>query len=421
MNMAVGSLIVLVVLAIAYATDKLPAAVVAMTAAIACALLKMIGYADAFSSLAGSAAVLLMTMMVVGGAIFHTGLAARIAAAFLKLTGTSEAGIMIAVMLVAALFSSVLNNVGVVVMLMPIVLKMCKDAKISISKGLMPLAYGAAVGGIITLVGAASSVTANGLLEEAGVETVGFGEFAIIGIPLTVLGVIYMATIGRKIIPTTDATFEGLDIYDESKVQNDTKKQIICGVVFIILIICMAKQPFGMPLYFISALGALVLVLTGCISEKDAYKSIDWPTIVICGAMIAVGKAVSSTGGSQLIADWVVNTLGENPSPYFVTALVLIVVTIMTQFLSNVSTATLMTPIAVAIASGIGCNPKTMGIIVIIAANASFLTPVGAQAFTVIYPMGKYKFLDFFKVGLPLAIINTLLGILLVPMIWPFF
>lgn len=420
MSMAVGSLVLVAVLAVAYAVDKVPAAVVAITAAMVCAMLHMIKFAGAFSGLAGSAAVLLMSMMIVGGALFHTGLAARIATAFLKLTGTTETGIMVAVMAVAALLSSVLNNVGVVVTLMPIVLKMCKDANVPISRGLMPLSYGAAVGGIITLIGAASTVTANGLLEASGVESVNFLELGFIGVPLTILGIIYMATIGKKLIPVTPASFEGLDIYDESKVNNDNTKQIICSIVFAILLICMAKPPFGFPLYFISSLGALVLVLTGCISEKDAYKSIDWPTIVICGAMIAVGNAVSNTGGSKLIANWVVSTLGAHPSPYFVTALVLLVVTIMTQFLSNVSTATLMTPIAIAIASGIGVNPKTVGIVVIIAANASFLTPVGAQAFTVIYPIGKYKFLDFFKVGLPLAIINTILAIALVPMIWPF-
>lgn len=420
MNMAVASLIVVVVLAIAYALDKLPAAVVAITAAMLCGALKMIPYANAFSGLAGSAAVLLMSMMIVGGALFHTGLAAKLARSFLKLTGTSESGIMVAVMLVAALLSSVLNNVGVVVTMMPIVLKMCKDSNMPISKGLMPLAYGAGVGGAITLVGTASSVTANGILEASGVDPISFLELAWVGIPLTILSVVYVATLGRKLVPNTGASFDNLEIYDDSKIIDDPKKQWVCGIIFAIVLVSMAKQPFGLPLYFISSAGALVLVLTGCITEKEAYKSIDWPTILICGAMIAVGNAVSATGGSQLIADWVVNTLGADASPYFVTALIVIVVTIMTQFLSNVSTATLMTPIGIAIAAGIGCNPKTIGIIVAIAANASFLTPVGAQAFTVIHTPGKFKFLDFFKVGLPIVIINTLLAILIVPMVWPF-
>ena len=286
----------------------------------------------------------------------------------------------------------------------------------------MPLAYGAAIGGIITLVGAASSVTANGLLEAAGVATVNFAELAWVGIPLTVLGVLYIAFFGQKVIPDTGHDFTGLPVYSEEDEKNEsTTKQIITAVVFLAIIVCMIVTPFGWPLYFISSVGALILVLTGCITEKQAYAAIDWPTIVICGAMIAVGSAVTKTGGSDLIANWVVKVLGENPNPTLITLVICLVVTVVTQFMSNVSTATLMTPIAIAIAQGIGCNPKTIGIIVIIAANASMLTPVGAQAFTVVYGPGKFKFMDFFKVGLPLVIINTLLAVLLVPQIWPFF
>ena len=270
--------------------------------------------------------------------------------------------------------------------------------------------------------GAASSVTANGLLEAAGVATVNFAELAWVGIPLTVLGVLYIAFFGHKIIPDTGHDFTGLPVYSEEDEKNEsTTKQIITAVVFLAIIVCMIVTPFGWPLYFISSVGALILILTGCITEKQAYAAIDWPTIVICGAMIAVGSAVTKTGGSDLIANWVVKVLGENPNPTLITLVICLVVTVVTQFMSNVSTATLMTPIAIAIAQGIGCNPKTIGIIVIIAANASMLTPVGAQAFTVVYGPGKFKFMDFFKVGLPLVIVNTLLAVLLVPQIWPFF
>lgn len=325
-----------------------------------------------------------------------------------------------AVTLVAALLSSVLNNVGVVVTLMPIVLKMCKDAKVSPSRGLMPLAYGAGVGGIITLVGAASSVTANGIMEASGVEGVSFIELAWVGIPLSALSIVYIAFFGQKLIPDNGFDFSTMELYDKDETEASVTKQWICGIIFTLVIIFMAYQPFGLPLYFISSLGALILVLTGCISEKDAYSSIDWSTILICGAMIAVGNAVSSTGGSDLIGQWVVNVLGESASPYLITLVIVVVVTLVTNFLSNVSTATLMIPIVIAIAGGIGCNPKTLGIIVIIAANASFMTPVGAQAFTVVYGPGKYKFLDYAKVGLPITIINTLLALVLVPMVWPF-
>ena len=421
MTPAVGSLLLVVVLAVAFALDKVPAAVAAITAAMVCAALKYIPYANAFSPLAAGSCVLLASMMIVGGALFRTGLASRIAKWFLKITGTTERGIMVAAMTIGALLSSVLNNVGVVVCIMPIVMGMCRDAHMSPSRALMPLAYGAALGGGITLVGAASTVTANDLLEAAGVPGVNFLELAWIGVPLTVLSIIYIGIFGPKLIPDYGFDFTGIEIVEFD--DNDPvmkRKQAITAVIFVLLIVCMAKQPFGLPLFFISSIGALVLVLAGCLTEKEAYASIDWPTIFIGGAMIAVGNAVQKTGGSKLIADWVVNVLGKDASPMMITVVVLLTVTVVTQYMSNVSTTTLMTPIVIAVAKGVGCDPKTLGIIVMIAANASLLTPVGAQAFTVIYTPGKYKFTDYFKVGIGMCIINTILAIIIVPMVWPF-
>ena len=240
MTPAIGSLLIIVVLAVVYAIDKLPPAVVAISAAVVCALCGMISYEDVFSALGGTSAVLLMSMMIVGGALFHTGLAAKIAEFFLRFTGTSERGIMVAVTLVTAMISSVLNNVGVVVTLMPIVLKMCKDAKVSPSRGLMPLAYGAGVGGIITLVGAASSVTANGIMEASGVEGLSFIELAWVGIPLSVLSILYIALFGQKLIPDNGFDFSTMELYNKEESETSVTKQWICGIIFALVIIFMA-------------------------------------------------------------------------------------------------------------------------------------------------------------------------------------
>lgn len=195
---------------------------------------------------------------------------------------------------------------------------------------------------------------------------------------------------------------------------------IISGIVLICVVLGMAFNPGGIPLYMISSIGALVVILTGCITEKQAYASISWPVIVIAGGMIAVSNAVSKSGGGDMIANFVVEVLGKNSSPYLITAVLLLVVTVMTQFLSNVSTAALMTPIAVFIAQGIGVNPVTMAMIVAIGANASFMTPVGTQSLTTICDPGHYKFRDYVKVGTPVVLINFLIGLVLIPLIWPF-
>lgn len=418
MDQATLSLIVLVCIAVAFVTERIPVSLVAVMGAMACGLMGLIPLNQMFAGFSGGSAVLLMSMMIVGSSLFHTGLARRISQHLLKYTGTSEKGIVLATMIIGAAMSSICNNVGVVVTLMPIVLGMCRDANVKPSRVLYPLAAATGIGGVITLMGTASSVTANSILESMNIPTFGFLEFAWIGIPLTILGIAYIMLFGLKLLPSYEVDWSAMEVDKEDNA--NPKKMWICGTILILVILFMAFNPTGLPLFVISSLGAVIIILTGCMTDKQAYRSIDWTTIFIAGGMAAVSTAVMKAGGGELIANGVVKVLGEAPSPYLITAVVLLVTSVMTQFLSNVATASLMTPIAIFIAQGIGANANTMAMVVAIAANSSFATPVGAQAFTVVKEPGGYRFNDFVKVRLPLVVINYILALLVIPMIWPF-
>lgn len=416
MSAAALSLVVLCVLAVVLVWDKFPIAMVAMTGALVCGLLGLIKYPDIFIGFGGTSTMLLISMMIVGSSLFHTGLATKISFMFLKFTGKSENGLIITVMTLGALLSSICNNIGVVMTLMPIVLSMCKTSKISPSRLLMPMSYGAAVGAILTLVGTVTSVIASGVLNQMTGKTLGFLELAWVGVPLTILSIVYMVTIGKKLLPDYDIDMSEIEVVDEKDV--NVPKMWISGIVLIAVVIGMAFAPKSFPLYMISSIGALVLILTGCISEKQAYNSISWTTVVICGAMLAISGAVSKTGGAKLIADLVVNIVGNNANPYVITAVFFLVVMVLTQFLSNISTMALMAPIAISIAQSVNVSPLAMAVVVAVGVNAAFLTPVGTQSLTVIAAPGHYKFKDFFKVGLPIAIINFVLVMIIVPLVW---
>ena len=165
MSTAVMSLILMVILGVILLSNKLPVATVSMAGALVCGMLGFIKFPAVFSGLAGTAAVLLMSMMVIGGSLFHSGLAEKMSNAFLKVTGTTERGMIISIMSLSALLSAFCNNVGVVATLYPIVMDMCKRTRTSPSRLLMPLGYGSAVGGIITLVGTSTSVITSTALE----------------------------------------------------------------------------------------------------------------------------------------------------------------------------------------------------------------------------------------------------------------
>ena len=204
MSAAAMSLLVILVLAIVLVWDRFPIDMVALAGAIACGLLGLIKYPDIFIGFGGTSTILLVSMMVVGSSLFYTGLAKKISMAFLKVTGDSENGLIITVTLLGALLSSICNNIGVVMTLMPIVLSMCKTSHISPSRLLMPMSYGAAVGAMLTLVGTVTSVIASAVLNEMTGKSIGFVELAWLGVPLTLATVVYMVTLGKKLIPNYD-------------------------------------------------------------------------------------------------------------------------------------------------------------------------------------------------------------------------
>lgn len=418
MSMAVMSLILMAILGIILLSNKLPVATVSMAGALVCGMLGFIKYPEVFSGLAGTAAVLLMSMMVIGGSLFHTGLAEKMSNAFLKVTGTTERGMIIAIMSLAALLSAICNNVGVVTTLYPIVMDMCKRTRTSPSRLLMPLGYGAAVGGIITLVGTSTSVITSTALETTHGIAFGFLDVGYIGIPMSILSVIYMATLGRKILPNYEYNFD--EIAEVDRTQISSKKMLLSAVILICILAVMIVKPKGIPLYVIAASGAIILILAGCITEKQAIQSISWPTIAICGGMMAVSTSIMKTGGGKIIADSIVQILGNNANPYIVVFVFFTVVVIMTQFLSNISTAALMAPLAMFIADGLHLNPFAFAMMVAVGVNAALITPVGTQSLTVIWEPGHYKFTDFVKVGMPILLINYFCVMVLLPLLWPF-
>lgn len=182
-------LLLLAIIAVFFITELIPLAVTAMGGAIACGLLGFIPPKAVFAGLANSTVVLFAGMFVVGAAMFHTGLAQSI--------GKRVLGIMI----VGAVLSGFLSNTGTTACLMPVVLGICAAAKLPASRQLLPLAFGVAFGGIFTIIGTPPNLIASDTLAQAGFRPFGFFEFAYIGIPIAIAGIIYMMFIGYRFLP----------------------------------------------------------------------------------------------------------------------------------------------------------------------------------------------------------------------------
>lgn len=430
MGTAEQTLIVLAVMAVLFVTEIIPLAITSLGGAITLGLMGIITPKVVFSGLSDSTVVLFAGMFVVGAALFYTGLAQKIGETVVSHAGTSENGLMLAIMLVTATMSAFLSNTGTTAALLPVVVGICAVAKIPASRQLMPLAFAAGVGGIITMVGTPPNIIVSGTLSKFGIEPFGFFEFAWIGIPLTVATIVFMMLVGKHLLPKHEITDAG-DVEQEvaaEDISNDPKKQLYSGLILLGVIIAMIlgdplKTYFGinLPLSMVAVIGAMLCVLTGCLNEKQAYTSIDWVTIFLFAGMMPVATALDQSGAGKMIADAVIGVMGSDPSPYFATAVLFALSCIMTQFMSNTASCALLAPIGISIAQGMGADPHAVLMAIGVAASSAFGTPVGTPPNTLVLGPGQYKFTDYVKAGVPLILVCFVVSLIIIPMVWPFF
>ncbi|WP_346686076.1 SLC13 family permease [Megamonas hypermegale] len=419
MDSALITLGVLAVAAFFFATEIIPLAVTAMGASIALGLLGVLTPSQVFSGLSNSTVVLFAGMFVIGAAMFQTGLAQQIGIRVVKSAGTDENKLMGALMIITVALSSISSNTATVACLMPVVIQICAAAKIPVARQLMALAIAANVGGTITMIGTPPNILMSATLQASGLEPFGFFEFAFIGIPLSVAGIIYMLTIGKKLCPAghIDKIEEEAD--DKPK---DYKKMIICAAILIAVVFGMAFEgSIGAPMHMVAVIGALACVLTGCLTEKQAYRGIDWVTIFLFAGMLPLAEAMDKSGAGKLIADFVVSLMGDNSSPMIIVVAMFILSCGLTQFMSNTAAAALLAPIGISIAQSIGASPYPVLMAIGIAASCAFTTPVATPPNTLILVPGRFKFMDYVKVGVPLVFVSLIVCCIVIPFFWPFY
>ena len=185
---------------------------------------------------------------------------------------------------------------------------------------------------------------------------------------------------------------------------------------------------FGVPLA-LTALGylsiqvafttaALAMVLAGFLSLREIYDSVDWPIIILLGAMIPVSEALETTGGAELLAAGILNIAGS-VEPWITLTIILVGSMILSIPVNNAAAAVLMAPIAISVAAGLQVSPDPFLMAVVVGASCDFLTPIGHQSNTLVMGPGGYKFGDYWRMGLPLSIIVTLVGVPLIMLFWP--
>ena len=209
------------------------------------------------------------------------------------------------------------------------------------------------------------------------------------------------------------------DLFAITEGRAPTNRQAKAPIALATIVGVMILAAFNvMPIEGLAMIGAAVVMVTGCIRSDEAYKAIEWPIIILIFGMIAISIAMRESGLADLLASGLVGA-GVGLSPWMMLALVILITSAATEFISNNAVAVLFTPIVIGVAQHLGVDPRPFVVGVMFAASASFATPIGYQTNTLVYNAGNYRFTDFARLGIPMNLIVVVAATLLIPFFWP--
>lgn len=217
---------------------------------------------------------------------------------------------------------------------------------------------------------------------------------------------------------------EDLMLLNRPPVITEARKKKIPLILAVIAGVVVAASTGVMPIAVAAIIGSVVLLLSRCLSTKEAYDSVQWPIVFLICAMLGVGASMESTGTSAWLAESLVASVSALVSPawqpFVLLAGVYLLTTTLTEVLSNNAAAVLIATLAIGMAQTLGVDPRPFLVAISVAASASFATPIGYQTNTYVYGVGGYRFLDFARIGIPLNLLAFVISMLVIPLVWEF-
>ncbi len=549
-----------------FASDKVRHDLVALLSLLAAVLLGLVKPGEAFAGFGDSAVITVAAVLVIGRAVELSGAATMLVRALMP-RGAPLGVRVAAVLVLGAALSAFMNNIAALAITMPVMIRICRDGRVSPAIGLMPLSFATILGGMTTLIGTPANLILSSVREEQLGAPFQFFDMTLVGGAVTLVGLAYLMIAGWRLAPKRDAgaaadedaslrVFElwaplnfnrryedvqqalreaevsllavwrdharvvltaddlvqpgdclivsartdpwvaakPLDLRFEARrmnaedavtarlvvgdgspligfsygvidAQTDGELQVIAGgdrmarerrplramtlragdqivvqgpagvlaeyvrygrllqldrrltappkprravvSVAVYAAAVVATAAFGVPaaLSFVAAAGLMIVLRL--LPADEVYRSIDWPVIVLLGAMIPVGKSFGDSGASEIAAAWLSHAMGDM-SLFWALAAMTLATAIFSMFLNNVATAIVMGPVAMQAAVALGAPPDAFLLAVLIGASSDFLTPIGHQNNLLVMGPGGYRFLDYPRIGLLMMVLVVL-------------
>jgi len=422
-----ASIIALIIIGIAlilYITEIIPIATTSILACLALAIFGVIPMGTAFGGFGNDIVFLMAGMVVVGNTLFETGVAQIIGKKIITLVGNSEKIFIVVLICIATIPAAFLSNTAAAAMMLPIAAAAiaASGGRFSAKNTYMVVGIAAVTSGGLTAVGSPPQLIAQNILRDGGHNTIGFFELSWFGLPVIILLLVFYTTFGGKLqkkIFNFEETVSVVSVDPDEVVAppRDRRKMMISLGVLLFCIIGFITGLWSVGI--VAMIGASVCIITKCISQKRAYQTMDWTTIIVIACSLGLSAGLEQSGAGMLIANAVVDLLGYSVNPWLLAAALAFIAVVLTNFMSSTATAALLIPIAVSIAVQLNFDVKSIVMAVVIAGNISYATPVSTPPMTMTLPAG-YRFMDYVKVGGLFTLMAYVLVILLFPLILNF-
>jgi di/tricarboxylate transporter len=231
-----------------------------------------------------------------------------------------------------------------------------------------------------------------------------------------IIGDILLLQGGDESLQTTLKTFKCLPLAERGLRIGQPRQVFLALGIFGAAMVLSALNLVPVQIAFITA--AMIMVAVGLVPLGDIYESIDWPIIVLLGAMFPLGHALESTGGARLIAGQLLLLSGHFP-PMAILAVLLVGTMLLSNVVNNAAAAVLMAPIAITLANGMAVSADPLLMAVAVGSSCAFMTPVGHQSNALVMAPGGYRFGDYWRLGLPLSVLITVVAVPLILYFWP--
>lgn len=409
--------------------------VVALTGAAALLALGVIRPVEVQAAFASPALIALASLFVIAYAMELSGLLAaviRLANRLCRRLGGAGLWVVIGLCGTASAF---LNNTPIVVLAAPVVRDVAVSLKLPPRRFLIPLSYVTILGGGCTLIGTSTNLLVNDMARSAGQPGFNLFDVTPVALIMAAVGGLYLLIAAPRLLrgggeprmsypeaveeagESSDGMVGDPAVFMIDDRPLDLRKGAASLAVFIGVIVVSALG--YAPIAAAAFTGAVLLVLGKVISADEAYRGLRPEILLLIAGMVVIGLSLEVSGLAASATNRV-TSLVKDLEPQLALILLYGVTLVLTEALSNAAVAVLLTPVAVALAESLGASPQPFMVAVMMAASAAFATPFGYQTNVLVYEMGRYSYMDFVRVGLPLNLITWAAACAAIPIIFPF-